>query len=73
MMMMMTTMMLVKMQSENYSEILCSQTEINQIVRHFGKMFYYHSRMRVGNVFSRVCLFVCVSVCLSVCVYICSS
>ena len=27
---------------------------------------YYHPRMRVGNVFGRVCLSVCVSVCLSV-------
>ena len=27
---------------------------------------YYHPRMRVGNVFSHVCLSVCVSVCLSV-------
>ena len=28
--------------------------------------YIYHPRMRVGNVFSRVCLCVCMSVCLSV-------
>ena len=32
--------------------------------------YYYHPRMRVGNVFSCVCLCVCVSVCLSVCLSI---
>ena len=33
----------------------------------FEELFYYHPRMRVGNVFGRVCLSVCPSVCLSVC------
>ena len=31
----------------------------------------YHPRMRVGNVFGRVCLCVCVSVCVSVCLSVC--
>ena len=30
------------------------------------KSLHYHPRMRVGNVFSRVCLCVCLSICLSV-------
>ena len=30
-------------------------------------LFFYHPRMRVGNVFGRVCLSVCPSVCPSVC------
>ena len=33
----------------------------------------YHPPMRVGNVFSHVCLCVCVSVCLSVCLSVCPS
>ena len=33
---------------------------------------FYHPRMRVGNVFGRVCLCVCLCVCLSVCVSVCS-
>ena len=31
----------------------------------FGVVYFYHPRMRRGNVFSRICL--CVGVCLSVC------
>ena len=30
------------------------------------KVYFYHPRMLVGNVFHRVCLFICPSVCLSV-------
>ena len=34
---------------------------------------YYHPRIRVGNVFSRVCLSVCLSVSLSICLSMCIS
>ena len=34
---------------------------------------YYHPRMRVGNVFGRVCLSVCLSICVSVCPSVCLS
>ena len=36
------------------------------VVQYVLLLSYYHPRMRVGNVFGRVCLSVCVSVCLSV-------
>ena len=36
-------------------------------------MYFYHPRMRVGNVFGRVCLSVCLSVCPSVCLSVCLS
>ena len=38
-----------------------------------GKNIYYHPRMRVGNVFGRVCLSVCLSVHLSVRLCVCVS
>ena len=34
---------------------------------HTWQINFYHPRMRVGNVFGRVCLSVCLSVCPSVC------
>ena len=39
--------------------------------RHSTLSYFYHPRMRVGNVFSHVCLCVCVCVCLCVCVSVC--